>query len=302
MSNICLCCGKDLNNDISYWHPSCIKKMFSTSSIPNINIDDDSIIEENLNSSKIVTGVQKKFSLDIIIKKARKTFPSGEYIIKTQQENLNNIVYYEWIGMKLAKLCKIDIVDCGIIKSNNSLYYITKRIDRVNGKRIPMEDFCQLSNSQTEYKYNYSYEKCYKNVIHKYSDYETLDKIKFYRIVLFSYIIGNTDMHLKNFSLYEIDNKYQLTPAYDLVPVLMIFNQEEMALTINGKQKNITKKDFYKFAYSMDIDMKIIDSIHKDIYNAKDKMYDFIKKTDLSIDEKDKFINFIDLKIESLCK
>ena len=302
MSKICLCCGKELKDLNSYWHPACIKKMFNSSTIPQINIKIDDIIDDNIDNNKTVTGVQKKFSLDLHIKKQRKTIPTSnqEYIVKTQQEDLNNIVYYEWVGMKLAQICKIDVVDSGIINNNGELLYITKRIDRDGSKKIPMEDFCQLSETQTEYKYSGSYERCYKNVIKKYSDHPIIDTINFYKIILFSYIIGNTDMHLKNFSLYEINDEYQLTPAYDLVPVLMIFNQQEMALTINGKKKNITKKDFYEFGLKMDIKKHIIDSIFEDILNSKEKMNEFINKTDLSDEEKTKFISFINKKILSL--
>ena len=303
MSKLCLFCGKDINDD-NLWHRSCIKKMFNRSTIPHIEIKEDEIINENLEKGNTVPGVQKKFSLDSITIKTRKTIPTTnyEYIVKTQQENLNNIVYYEWIGMKLAEICKIKIVDCGILKNKDELIFITKRIDRINNKKIPMEDFCQLSNTQTEYKYNGSYEKCYKNVIKKYSSYETIDKLNFYKIILFSYIIGNTDMHLKNFSLYEIDDKYQMTPAYDLVPVLMIFNQQEMALTINGKNKNLTKNDFYKFSQNIEIEKQFVDNIHNEILLSKTKMVNFINKTDLSDEEKNKFISFITNKIDLLCQ
>ena len=303
-NSICMCCGKALEDSSNYWHQSCIKKMFISGAIPNINIQEDEMINNNLEKGKTITGVQKKFSLDINVKRSRKTISvlNQEYIIKTQQENLNNIVYYEWIGMKLANICMIDTVENGIIKNNNDLFFITKRIDRDGNKKIPMEDFCQLSNTQTEYKYNGSYEGCYRNVINKYSYFSTIDKLKFYRIVLFSCIIGNTDMHLKNFSLYELDGKYQLTPAYDLVPVLMIFNQEEMALTINGKRKNITRKDFYQFAFSMNLDVKSIDYIHSDFMKAKIKMNEFINSTNLSEKEKERFTKFINEKIKLLCE
>ncbi len=297
MSKICLCCGKELKYLDLYWHPACIKKMFSTNKIPNFNLDQEKIISENINDGNTITGVQKKFSLDLNLKKVRKTISNNEYIVKTPQDSLPNIILYEWIGMKLAKICGIDTVDCGIIRSNNELLFITKRIDRINGKKIPMEDFCQLSNTQTEYKYNGSYEKCIKNVINKYSDYKTIDKIKFFRLILFSYIIGNTDMHLKNFSLYEIDNKYQLSKAYDLVPVLMVFKQEEMALTLNGKSKNLTKNDFLDFANNIEIEKRIALGIMNEIYSKYDSMIQFINKTDLELDEKNKFIDLIKNRI-----
>lgn len=300
MNNICLCCGKELNNKDAYWHPSCIKKMFDSTILPTINFNEDEIIEENIGKGNTVTGVQKKFSLSSSIKRSRKTISilNHEYIVKTPQESLPNITMFEWIGMKLASICGIKTVESGLIKYNDDYLFITKRIDRVNNKKIPMEDFCQLSNTQTEYKYNGSYEKCYKNVIAKYSNYETIDKIKFYRLILFSYIIGNTDMHLKNFSLYEIDDRYQLTPAYDLVPVLMVFDQQDMALTLNGKTKNLTINDFLKFGEYMGIEKRILSQINNEIYGQKQKMFDFINQTNLSEELKQRFINFIDCKIK----
>lgn len=299
MNKICLCCGKPLNETDKDWHKSCIRKMFGTSKIPNFEIDQSKVILDNIGQGKTVTGVQKKFSLDTSIRKSRKTLSifNHEFIVKTPEEEIPNITIFEWIGMKLAAICGINTVECGLIRNNKDFLYITKRIDRVNGKKIPMEDFCQLSNSQTEYKYNGSYERCYRNVISKYSNYETIDKIKFYKLLLFSYIIGNTDMHLKNFSLYEIENRYQLTPAYDLVPVLMVFNQEEMALTLNGKKKEITKNDFIKFGENIGIERRIILQINQEICNKKEEMLNFINQTELSPDNKQKFINFIDNKI-----
>lgn len=299
MTKLCLCCGRELNNIEFDWHPSCIKKMFGSSKIPNLDFDEDEIIEDNIGNGNTITGVQKKFSLDINVRKSRKTVAilNSEYIVKTEQESLPNIVLFEWIGMKLAEICGIETVECGVLKKDNSYLFITKRIDRINGRKIAMEDFCQLSNTQTEYKYNGSYERCYKNVIEKYSNYQTIDKMKFYRLLVFSYIIGNTDMHLKNFSLFEIDDKYRLSPAYDLVPVLMVFKQEEMALTLNGKSKNLAVNDFLKFGSYLGIEERLILQINKEVYDKRDKICEFIKKTELNDENKKRFIDFINERI-----
>ncbi len=295
MSKLCLCCGKIMNDTSLIWHPSCIKKMFNKTVLPSMDIDYKKVVENNLDDGNTVTGVQKKFSLDSAIINSRRTISifNSEYIIKTPEESIPNIVPFEWVGMRLANIFGIQTVMCGLIPVNDEYVYITKRIDRVNNQKIPMEDFCQLSLSQTEYKYNGSYEKCYTNVISKYSDYQTIDKISFFKIILFSYIIGNTDMHLKNFSLYKIDDKYRLTPAYDLVPVMMVFNQTEMALTLNGKRKNLTKNDFIKFGLYMNIEKRIIDDVFHILVSKKDKMIDFINNSILDDENKEKFSKFI---------
>lgn len=294
-----MCCGKPLHNENSFWHDSCIKKMFGTTALPSLNLKDEEIIDENLEEGKTVPGVQKKFSYALNIEAKRRTINvlNNKFIIKTENETLKDLVLYEWIGMRLANIYGIETVECGIINENNQNYFITKRIDRVNGKKIPMEDFCQLSNVQTEYKYSGSYEMCYKNVIRKYSHYETLDKIKFYKLILFSYTIGNTDMHLKNFSLYEIDNKYQLTPAYDLVPVILLFPQEEMALTLHGKNTKLTKNDFFSFGEYLGLQKALLIKIHNDLISKKSDFISFINQTDLKEDQKSKFIQLIQNRI-----
>ena len=192
MNKICLCCGKPLNETDKDWHKSCIRKMFGTSKIPNFEINQTEVILDNIGQGKTVTGVQKKFSLDTSIRKSRKTLSifNHEFIVKTPEEDITNITIFEWIGMKLATICGINTVECGLIRNNKDFLYITKRIDRVNGKKIPMEDFCQLSNSQTEYKYNGSYERCYRNVISKYSNYETIDKIKHFFLFVTNLLIN----------------------------------------------------------------------------------------------------------------
>ena len=107
-------------------------------------------------------------------------------------------------------------------------------------------------------------------------------------------------MHKKNFSLYNIGNGYQLTPFYDLVPVLMVFNQEELALTLNGKRKNLTKHDFSIFAKSLDLNERITNNINMEIIDSQEKMYAFINSTDLKQDEKEKFISLIKRRISFL--
>lgn len=298
MSKICLCCGKPLTNENLDWHPACIKRMFGSTVFPKLNLNQDKIIDENIGEGKTVPGVQKKFSYSPV-RENRKTLSilNNEFIIKTESKDLDNVVMHEWVGMKLANICGIKTVNCGVINIDGENYFITKRIDRENGKKIAMEDFCQLSNLQTEYKYNGSYEMCYKKVISHFSDYPTLDKLNFYKIVLFSYIIGNTDMHLKNFSFYEKDNKYQLTPAYDLVPVLLIFPQEKMALTIHGKNTRITKNDFFEFGQNMGIDKKILKQINEYIISKKDDFLSFINQSPLNEQQKEKFVQLITKRI-----
>ena len=131
-NKICMCCGKILSDENMYWHPSCIKKMFDSYSITKIDINEDKIIDENLNAGNIVTGVQKKFSLDINVRKARKTISvmNQEYIIKTQQANLNNIVYIP----KKSKMTTKFLMRKYNISANELRRRVTKREKSISSR------------------------------------------------------------------------------------------------------------------------------------------------------------------------
>lgn len=146
----------------------------------------------------------------------------------------------EDLTMHLAELAKVNVVPHSLIRfADGKLAYITKRIDRTaKGEKLPMEDMCQLSERLTEYKYKGSYEKIAK-IIMQYSSVPKLDVINFWEQVVFSWLTGNADMHLKNFSLYsQRKGYYSLTPGYDMIStaLLMPEDTEELALTLNGKR------------------------------------------------------------------
>lgn len=276
----CLLCGRKLNSDIEdsyYWHLFCIKKFFNVSVFP-----DTSFLENNLENLAIdelrnhlsITGVQKKISCSVKRdKKTKKLFfdtEDSEFIIKTPDKEIPDITENEHFIMQLANDIGFETVENGLIKTkNNGFLYITKRIDRVSGKKLPMEDFCQLSKKLTEYKYQGSYEKCVKEIIDKYSSRKQIDKIRFFNVIYFSYVVGNTDMHLKNFSLYDDGSGFHLAPFYDLVSSYLLVGQDEFALSLNGKRKKFTKNDFIKFGenigLSKELSMKLMKSLNAKI-------------------------------------
>ncbi len=189
--NKCLCCNKELEDNDILWHKSCIKKFFNTDTLPKIDLSNYKYIYLNSeNKNSIVTGVQKKLSLNIekLNGESRLTlvnYPSG-YILKPKNSTYPFICENEYLTMHLAKICNIETVPFGLIPlENNSLAYITKRIDRKKNKKIAMEDFCQLGEVLTEQKYKSSYEKVGK-IINKYSDNIGLDYYKIFNIILFT--------------------------------------------------------------------------------------------------------------------
>lgn len=260
----CLCCGKPLRTpDETGWHKACIKHFFGTTKLPEIEIDDKTLnllATETTNKGFTVPGVQKKLSLHLVSdsRKPRLTlvnYPTG-YILKPQVAEFEALPESEQLIMTMADIAGISTVPHALIKGDAGLAYITKRVDRnlTDDKieMLAMEDFCQLDLRLTEDKYRGSYERCAK-IIKQYSSRVGIDMAEFYIRLVFCFIVGNSDMHLKNFSLIETaegSGEYVLSPAYDLLPVNanMPADKEQFALAMNGKKMNIRKGDFLKFA------------------------------------------------------
>ena len=126
-----------------------------------------------------------------------------------------------------------------------------------------MEDMCQLTERQTEHKYKSSYERIGQGCFECNSSLPKMDVTNFFELVLFSWLTGNNDMHLKNFSLYEAADKIRLTPAYDLLNAAIINpkDDEELALTLNGRKKKLQREDFIKAAATLGIENVIVERL-----------------------------------------
>ena len=306
----CLCCGKEIINPSideqnSSWHISCTKKFFNSSFFPRISISKDEL--QNILSKSVqiggVTGVQKKLSLHLETKgkESRLTlinYPQG-YILKPQSNEYRCLPEAEYLTMQMAQVVGIKTVPYGLIRLNSELAYITKRIDRIsqNGvsQKIAMEDFCQLDGRQTIDKYKGSYERC-SNIIANYSSNARLDMTEFYLRLVFSFVVGNSDMHLKNFSLIQSNNKYILSPAYDLLIVNIVnpLDTEETALTINGKKRNITKNSFYELADYCNLTPIVATRLINSVISKKDKLISLCNESYLPDDLKEKTIELIE--------
>lgn len=307
MNNYCLSCGNRLDTDNEFhWHDNCIKRMFETSKFPDLSCfrtEFINIASHFLDTGSSVSGVQKKLSMSITKSSrqiSRLTIFNGpsEYIIKTFDKDMPCLPEYENLVMTMAGKAKIETVLHGIFKLEGiGYFYITKRIDRDKERKFPMEDFCQLSGKQTEYKYSGSYEACYRSVVSKFSSQKELDAIKFFNLVLFSYLVGNTDMHLKNFSLIDRGDGYKLAPGYDLVPSELLVNQHEMALSLNGKRKNLHRKDFFIFAENMCINHKLATALISRMINYENLWQECIENSILPLTEKQKYQQFLNMRL-----
>ena len=281
----CLCCGKTLRTENEYgWHSSCIKSFFGTTKFPDIDVSKDvlnQIAIDNTNKGFTVPGVQKKLSLHLSQEDNPRltlvNYPTG-YILKPQTDEYAALPEMEYLVMQMAEASGIKTVPFALLRlpsQDNAYAYITKRIDRVNGQMLAMEDFCQLDGRLTEDKYRGSYERCGKIVL-KHSFIKGFDVTELFIRIVFSFAIGNSDMHLKNFSLIETSegsNKYSLSAAYDMLSTNVVIpaDKEQLALTINGKKQNIRRKDFIILADSIGITEKSAEKMIEKIVKLKDK-------------------------------
>lgn len=309
----CLFCYKQLEKGEKDFHKACSKKIFGTPYAPVLPYTRENLSElakEVIRSQTTLTGVQAKLSLDI--NKGEKNEATrftivglwGRYILKPQSDHYHFLPEIEDLTMHLAELAKINVVPHSLIRfADGELCYITRRIDRTEkGEKLPMEDMCQLTERLTEYKYKGSYEQIAKT-IQKYSSAFKLDLVNYWEQVLFSWITGNADMHLKNFSLYSRQKGiYQLTPAYDLLSTALVLPEdtEELALTLNGKKRKIKQSDFIASMQISGLEDKIISNLFHKFLRVYDRWDGFIEQSFLPDELKDKFRNIITEKLELL--
>lgn len=314
--NRCLCCGKPLKSGgVSGWHKECVEKFFSSENVPEIDLGEETLEKYTLEAvSKGVTvaGVQKKLSLGLSGsgKASRLTlvgYPTG-YILKPQSKEFERLPEAEWLAMLMAKESGISTVPFALLDHKGEYAYITKRIDRIGGSREPlrlaMEDFCQLDLRSSADKYKGSCERCMK-IIDRYSSSPHLDKTELFLRLVFCFAIGNSDMHLKNFSLIETKDrsgKFALSPAYDLLPVnvLMPEDREQFALPMHGKKSNLRRNDFLVFGESCSLPKSSCEKMIKKILSMKETYFSLIKDSPLSKEMKNSFAELIEKRCLAL--
>ncbi len=300
----CLYCYRPLEKGDRDFHPGCARKFFGTEKVPVLDYtckDLEQLALQIIKDQTSLTGVQPKLSLHLNEHEGSQRLTIvglwGSFICKPQTMQFKSMPETEDLTMHLAEVAKIDVVPHTLMRmADGTLCYLTKRIDRdAKGEKMAMEDMCQLTGRQTEYKYKSSYERIAK-AIAQYSSMPKMDVTNFFETVLFSWITGNNDMHLKNFSLYEPqDGTIRLTPAYDLLnaAILNPKDDEELALTLNGRKKRLKRSDFIAAGETMGIDPKIVDRLIGKYVRLHPRMSEFIGQSFLDEELKNRYNELI---------
>ncbi len=311
--NKCLYCYKGTLE--GEFHAACAKKIFDTTEVPELPFSLETMEElakEIVVQSVSVTGVQAKLSLHLTSenkKDSRFTLVGlwGNFILKPPAVEYPHMPEVEDCTLHLAEEFKIPTVPHTLIRlGSGELAYLTRRIDRNRKTNMPihMEDFCQLSGKLTEQKYRGSMEAIGKH-IRKFSSNAILDIISFFEVTLFSFLTGNGDMHLKNFSLIHNENGLiTLTPAYDLLSTRIFISEkddpDEMALTLNGKKRKFTLADFEAFGKTCGLSSKQIENSLKRFQKSYGKIEPLIRNSFLNEALQDEYLTIIVSRAERL--
>ena len=251
-----------------------------------------------------IQGVQPKLSavISVVNQQFEIVDQFGNYIIKPQNDIFPELPQNEDVTMKMAKVYGLDVPLHGLIYSKDgSLSYFIKRFDRYGrGKKHATEDFAQLTGNSRDTKYNYTMEKLVK-VIEEYCTFPAIEKADFFKRILFCFITGNEDMHLKNFSVITKAGKTNLTPVYDFINSSISINnpQEELALSLKGKKSNFKATELldYYAKERLELNNKTIDSILFDMNKSVSKWTELIEISFLSDKMKEKYLKLMNDRV-----
>ena len=311
MENKCLYCYKPIEESREL-HEKCSLEFFGNPIPPAIDYSLDQMDElaKNVVERSIsVPGVQPKLSMSLV-KVTRTNFNTrltvvgalgGQYIFKPPSDRFPEMPQNEHVTMRIAEAFGIRVVPSSLIRlASGELSYITKRVDRTEkGEKIHMIDMFQITEAFDKYKS--SMEKVGR-ALGSYSDNTLLDKVFYFELALFSFLTGNNDMHLKNFSMIESASGWVLSPAYDLLNVAIVFPEdtEELALTLAGKRKKLKRAHFEQLGRGMQLTDKQMSSAFKRMIKNMPKAIDWINRSFLTDDLKGAYREVLEVRYKRL--
>ncbi|HEU5282030.1 MAG TPA: HipA domain-containing protein [Gammaproteobacteria bacterium] len=247
-----------------------------------------------------IQGVQIKLSA--VLNKKHGHFEvvdnHGDYILKMQNASYPEMPENEALTMSLAETIGLKVPVHGLIYgADGKFVYFVKRFDRLpKKKKLAMEDFAQLSGFDRETKYNSSIEQVV-HIINQYCTYPKVEFVTLLKLTLFNFLVGNEDMHLKNFSLITKNGKTTLSPMYDLLSttIAMTRPSEEMALPMKGRKSNLTSGNFLDYFAKdrLGLNQKTIDQVCEEIKSQLPRWREMIAHSFLSEPMKEKYLELL---------
>jgi len=246
----CLVCLGPTEAD---YHPRCARRLFGTSRIPRVEIDQANLtlLGIEMGGRVSLSGVQRKLGLGLDGGTLHVGAGTQRFILKPQIQEFEQVPENEQLTLQLARLVGLEVPEHGLLRlRDESLALLVVRFDRTpkTGQRVAMEDFCQLAGLQPGDKYRGSAELCAK-LLRRYSAEPTVDLARLLRLLLFCWWCGNGDLHLKNLSLLtRTPGEPRLSPFYDLVNTAILYPDDPFALPVAGKRRNFPPTVWHGFA------------------------------------------------------
>ena len=301
----CYCCQKE--TDSLNYHKKCLKALFGISWTPEIKfgIADLPSRVSKASGKMSISGAQIKalLKLNSADKQLEIASEGGTHILKPEPAEFPELPLNENLCMNIAQELKMKVPPHGLFKmSDGNLAYVIKRFDRIaNNEKIHKEDMAQILNLSPEAKYSSSFESI-GNAIKKNSANPYLDLFDFFQRILLNFVLGNGDMHLKNWSLLTPSSgQNSLAPCYDFVSSkIYLPDEEDLALPLGGKKNKLERKDFLEFADYLEIDSKAALNAVDSIVNFKDTVFEMINSSFLSSVYKDRFEKTVQERIVRL--
>ncbi len=164
----------------------------------------------------------------------------------------------------MARAAGITMTECRLLEEGGRAHFMTRRFDRVEGRKIHMQSLCGIAHFDFNMAGAYSYEQAF--AVMRRLRMSRADAIQLYRRMLFNVMARNLDDHTKNIAfLMDRDGRWRLSPAFDLTyshnPAGRWTNQHQMS--INGRREHITRADLVATAESVGIrrPREIIDEV-----------------------------------------
>ena len=262
---------------------------------------EEQILEARRRADKMsVQGVQPKLSAVLKPKDGRLEIvdQGGRFILKPNPPPFEEVPANEALTMTLARSSGIEVPVHGLLPAaDGSWVYFVRRFDRVGrGGRLHQEDFAQLTGAGRETKYDSSLEQVAR-VVETRCTFPILDKAKLARLLLFCFLTGNEDMHLKNFSLVVRDGVVGLSPGYDLLNTTLVLENaaEESALPLRGKKRKLTRHDWvdYFCRERLRLPASIITDILSGLHDGLGKWKEMIQRSHLSAPRQERYLQIL---------
>lgn len=301
----CLIC-LDEATDAEPQHAKCSQRLFGTKAPPLLDVDLAKLHTMGLAmvGHASLSGVQRKISLRLgdEPRTLMVATDKAQFICKPQAQTFPSLPENEHVTMKLAALTGITVPPCGLLRlRDDSLAYVVRRFDRTDdGGKLMQEDFCQLAEKAPKEKYDSSYERCGKLVL-RYASEPIVEALRFFRLVVFSFLSGNGDMHMKNFSLLRsADGFYRLSPAYDLLCTMLVIPDDQLALSVDGNKKLPSKKQWLALAKACGVPDKPALRVLADVAKVRAAALALIGRSYLPLDMREAYAALISVRAEHL--